>query len=111
MCALAIVAIHAKLESTIASNRSDPLFREAEEIRAGNAGQREGARLGDSAWHIRDAVVDHIIDDEGGRIVGCWVTGFNATTLVNGDIDDNRARLHLREERPGDQGRRLRTRN
>ena len=89
MRTLTVVAIHTELEGAIATNRGDPLLCEAKKIRAGDAGQREGARLGDCARHIRDAVVDHIVDDEGGRVVGCWVAGLNATTLINSDIDDD----------------------
>jgi hypothetical protein len=56
-------------------------------------GFRRGARGG--ARHVGDAVVDDIVDHIGRVFVGRGVAGLETAALVDGDVDQHRAGLHL----------------
>ena len=72
-------------------------------------GEGRGARHG--ARHVRDAVMNHVVDDEGRIAVGRGVRRLDAAALVDGDVDDHRARLHPADHVGGDELRGGRARN
>ena len=77
------------------------VLRQAEHVRESGVGEGQGRGIGNSRRHICDAVVDHSIDQERGVAVGGGVGGFNATALVDGDIDHDGSFLHSGDHLPG----------
>ena len=68
---------------------------ELQDVGEGGVGEGEGAGVGHGGGHVGDAVVDDAVDDVAGVGVGGGVGGFDAAALVDGDVDDDRALLHL----------------
>src|SRR4029077_20579709 len=73
----------------------------------GRVGECEGRSAGHATRHVGDAVVQDAVHEVGGVLVGRGVDGLNAAALVYSNVDDDGARLHQLEVRPGDQVRRL----
>ena len=56
--------------------------------------QGEGAGAAHRPGHVRHAVVDHVVDDEGRIAVRGGPAGGHAAPLVDGHVDDHAAGLH-----------------
>ena len=63
----------------------------------GRIGESFCGGAGAASGHVGDAVVDDSIDDIGGIGVGGGTGGLEAASLVDGDVDDDRAGLHFRD--------------
>lgn len=76
-----------------------------EEIEVGPGGVVEswGGGNGDGCGDVGDAVVDDVFLDVDGVFVVGWAGGFEATTLVDGDVDDDGAGFHGEEGVVGDE--------
>ncbi len=71
------------------------LVGQFQEIRERGVGQGEGGGVRHGGGHVRDAVVEHAIDEINGIGMGGGVGGFEAAALIDGDIHDHCAALHV----------------
>ena len=71
--------------------------------RVGNVGKSLGSGSGVSAWHVGDAVVEDPFFDVNGVVVGSGPRGFGATSLIDGDIDEDTARAHTAKHGAGNE--------
>ena len=70
--------------------------------RVGNVGQGLGGGSSVSAWHVSDAVVEDAFFDVDGVVVGSGPRGFGATSLIDGDIDEDASWSHAAKHGAGD---------
>jgi hypothetical protein len=75
---------------------------ELEDVGEGCVGEGERAGVGHGCGHVRDAVVNNAVDDVAGVGVGGGPGGFDAAALVDGDVDNDCALLHLADHGRGD---------
>ena len=73
--------------------------------------EREGRGARHGARHVGHAIMHDAVLDIGRLRMAGRARGFAAAALVDGDIDDDRARLHRGEHRAGDELRRRRARH
>src|SRR5699024_10429570 len=69
--------------------------------------QRRGRGAGYVPGHVRHAVVDRVVDGERRIVVRGGTAVLEAAALVDGDVDEDRTRLHVRDHLIGDELRRL----
>ena len=87
-----------------ASARGLPtLVGQLEHVGHGGVGQREGRRPRHGARHVGDAVEHGVVNGERGIVVRGGPRVLEAATLVDRDVDEHGARLHVRDSRIGDQ--------
>ena len=79
------------------------LVGQLEHVRHGGVGQREGRRPRHGARHVGHAVEHGVVHGEGGVVVRGRARVLEAAALVDRDVDQHRARLHLRDSRIGHQ--------
>jgi len=73
------------------------------DIRQRRVGQGESRSTGNSARHVRHAVVDDPIHNERWVSMGGGPAGLEAATLVDGDIHQDRPALHRSQHGASDQ--------
>ena len=88
-----------------------PLVGQLDGVRHACVGQRVGRGVRHRARHVRHAVERRVVHLVGRVGVRGRVGVLEAAALVDGDVDQHRARLHLRDQLVGDQLGRLRTRD
>ena len=71
-----------------------PLFGEFQQIGKGRVGEREGGGMRNGGGHVRNAIVEHVVDEVDGVGMGGGVGGFEAAALIDGDIHHDGAALH-----------------
>src|ERR1700722_18769799 len=92
---LALVHVEAGAKVGIVLERLHPaLVGERERERQGRVVKGEGRGAGDGARHVGDAIMDDAVDDIGRMGVRRRLRGLAAAALINGDVDDDRARAH-----------------
>src|SRR5690606_10749136 len=97
--------VEALEERFVLEQHAQALVGHLEDVGQGLVGERGGAGVGHGPGHVRHAVVDHAVDQVGGVVVGGWPYRLDAATLVDRDVDDDAARLHLPEHWPVHQDR------
>ena len=76
------------------------MHRHLHEVGERGVGERVGGGGRHRAGHVADAVVDDAVLHVDGVVVGGLAGRLDATALVDGDVDDHRARLHGGDHRP-----------
>ena len=85
------------------------LVRQLQRVGQRHVGQRVGAGAADRAGHVRDAVVDDVVDDVRRLRVRGRLARLEAAALVDGHVDHHRPRLHDLQVVAADEVRGLRT--
>ena len=97
-------------ESSVALARGAPsVVGDLQRVAQRDARKRMGRRVRDGARHVRDAVEDAVVHTERRVGVRRRMRILEAPALVDGDVDEHRARPHPRDELIAHEGRRLRT--
>ena len=101
---LAGVGVEAEREAgVVAAGLLPALVGQRDGVRHGRVGQRVGRGVRHRARHVRHAVEDRVVDLVGRVGVRGGVGVLEAAALVDGDVDQHRARLHPRDQLVGDQ--------
>ena len=105
---LAGVGVEAEREAVVvAAGLLPALVGQRDGVRHGRVGQGVGRGVGHRARHVRHAVEDRVVHLVGRVRVRGGVGVLEAAALVDGDVDQHRARLHPRDQLVADQlGRR-----
>ena len=80
-----------------------PLVGQLDRVGHRGVGQRPGGGVRHGAGHVRDAVVDRVVHLERRVGVRGGARVLEAAALVDGDVDEHRAGLHLRDHLVGDE--------
>ena len=92
---------------TVVGERFLPAFvRQREHERQRGVVERERRRARHATRHVGHAVMRHAVDDIYGIGVRRRSRGFEAAALIDCDVDDDRARLHPRDQFARDELRR-----
>ena len=78
------------------------------DIGKGHVRQRLRRGAGVGAGHVGDAIVEDVLLDKNGIVVGGGARGFRAAALVDGDVDEDAAGFHRAQHGARDEPRRLR---
>ena len=93
---VAVIGIHARASAgMVRAGALQALVRELQQVGKRGVGQREGGGMRHRGRHVRDAVVQHAVDEIDRLGVRGGVRGFEAAALVDGDIHHHRAALHV----------------
>ena len=71
------------------------LLSNLQDVGQSGIGKCPSRGIGDSTRHIRDAVEGGVVNSEGGILVGSGVGVLKAATLVDGNVNEHSALLHL----------------
>ena len=77
---LAAIGVDAGAEAGVhpAHARFSPLLASSQQIRESGIGQREGGSMGDGGGHVRNAVVQHVVDEVDRDRCGWWDATFRS---------------------------------
>ena len=76
---------------------------DAQNVREGRVGERERGGVWHRSGHVGDAVVNHAVDNIAGIGVRGGARCLNASTLVDGHIDNDSALFHLGDHGAGNE--------
>ena len=100
----AIMDVQALGQVGVIQHRLTPAFAgQREDERQGRVGEGESGGAGDGARHVGDAVMDDAVLHVGRIGMGGRPAGFEAATLVDGNVDQHRTRPHPADHVVGNQ--------
>ena len=109
---MSTVGVDPVLQVRIGADRVAKLFvGQLDREGKGRVGQRKGRSSWNRPGHIRDAVVEHLVDIERRVAMGRRSGRFDAATLIDRDVDDHRAPMHRAKHIPRYHPRRGRSRD
>src|SRR5690606_18782828 len=74
--------------------RVHPAVGDGETVAEGDVGQRVRGGSRNGAGHVADAIVHHVMHQKGRVVMRGGVGRFATAALVDGDVDERRARPH-----------------